>query len=144
MSTRNSKKVSLLEAEAKKKDEELEELKKKLHAFTEEKSNKRKRGSNLETWNVKENEALTILIKKKAGDKLWDQVKFLANEDELNQALLMILKTTQEWKKLKDLPNEEALMDQIDGRSVLPGGSAAICHRATACSSSYMAFHSRS
>ena len=82
---------------------ENESLKRKSEADEKKLSKKMRGGAGPDTWAVVENKALVTYFKNEAKITSWKQCKFLGSEAELQTLVLIILKTTDDWKKLVDL-----------------------------------------
>ena len=115
---RTATKLSAAEKENEELKRQLAELLKEQHASGK---GKRKREDDGEEecipHTVNFNEGLDNIIEKKVKDTVWPIMQFIANEDQENEAMELILQKTQEWSRLEALSVKDR-KSQIKVRSV--------------------------
>ena len=102
--TRNSsKEMNKMKKQMEEMQKENESLKRKSEADEKKLSKKMRGGAGPDTWAVVENKALVTYFKNEAKTTSWKKCKFIGSEAELQTLVLIILKTTDDWKKVVDL-----------------------------------------
>ena len=115
--TRNSsKEMNKMKKQMEEMQKENESLKRKSEADEKKLSKKMRGGAGPDTWAVVENKALVTYFKNEAKSTCWKKCKFIGSEAELQTLVLIILKTTDDWKKVVEHDLDETDLKHMLGQ----------------------------